>query len=164
MPTTVPCLWFDLGVAEQAAAFYVSIFPNSEVLDTTHYGPDTPGPEGAVMTVTFSLDGQRFVGLNGGPQFTFSEAISFQIPCADQAETDHYWTRLAEGGKEGPCGWVTDRFGVSWQVEPVALPELLADPDPARAQRAMQAMLGMGKIDIAELYRAADGPDPDPSA
>lgn len=159
MPTTVPCLWFDIGVAEKAAEFYVSIFPNSEILGTTYYGPDTPGPEGAVMTVTFSLDGQRFVGLNGGPQFTFSEAISFQIPCADQAETDHYWARLSEGGKEGPCGWVTDRFGVSWQVEPVALQELLADPDPARAQRAMQAMLRMGKIDIAELRRAADGVD-----
>lgn len=156
MPTTVPCLWFDLGVAELAAAHYVSIFPNSEIIGTTYYGPGTPGPEGAVMTVEFSLDGQRFTGLNGGPQFTFSEAISFQIPCADQAETDHYWTRLGEGGKEGPCGWVTDRFGVSWQVEPTALRELLADPDPARANRAMQSMLGMTRIDIAELRRAAD--------
>lgn len=157
MPTTVPCLWFDLGIAEQAAEFYVSIFPNSEILGVLRYGPDTPGPEGAVMTVTFKLDGQKFVGLNGGPEFTFSEAISFQIPCVDQAETDHYWNRLAEGGKEGPCGWVTDRFGVSWQIEPIALQELLADPDPARAQRAMQAMLRMSKIDIAELRRAADG-------
>ena len=158
MPTTVPCLWFDHGVAEQAAAYYVSIFPNSEILGTTHYGPDTPGPEGAVMTVGVSLDGQRFVGLNGGPQFPFSEAISFQIPCADQAETDHDWNRLAEGGKEGPCGWVTDRFGVSWQVEPTVLRDLLEDPDLARAQRAVQAMFQMGKIDIAELQRAAGGP------
>ena len=110
------------------------------------------------MTVGFSLDGRRFVGLNGGPQFPFSEAISFQIPCADQAETDHYWNRLAEGGKEGPCGWVTDRFGVSWQVEPTVLRDLLEDPDLARAQRAVQAMLQMGKIDIAELQRAAGGP------
>ncbi len=156
MPQIVPCLWFD-GQAEQAAAHYISIFPNSRILGTTRYGPDTYGPEGQVMTVNFSLDGQEYVGLNGGPQFTFSEAVSFQILCTDQEEVDHYWDRLSEGGEEGPCGWLKDRFGVSWQVVPTRLLELAGDPDPGRANRAMQAMLKMGKIDIAELVRAADG-------
>lgn len=155
MPKTVPCLWFD-GQAEQAAAHYTAIFPNSEVLGVVRYGPDTPGPEGSVMAVNFSLDGQRFAGINGGPQFTFSEAISFQILCADQDEVDYYWDRLSEGGEQGPCGWLKDRFGVSWQIEPTMLFDLIDDPDPDRAQRAMQAMLKMGKIDIAELLRAAD--------
>jgi predicted 3-demethylubiquinone-9 3-methyltransferase (glyoxalase superfamily) len=156
MPTQIPCLWFD-GQAEQAAAHYTAIFPNSEILGVARYGPGTPGPEGEVMTVDFSLDGQRYVGLNGGPQFTFSEAISFQIMCADQEEVDHYWERLSDGGEQGPCGWLRDRFGVSWQVVPIRLQELIDDPDPGRAQRAMQAMLGMRKMDIAELERAADG-------
>jgi predicted 3-demethylubiquinone-9 3-methyltransferase (glyoxalase superfamily) len=156
MPTQIPCLWFD-GQAEQAAAHYTAIFPNSKILGVTHYGPDMPGPEGEVLTVDFSLDGQRYVGLNGGPQFTFSEAISFQIMCADQDEVDHYWSRLSDGGEKGPCGWVKDRFGVSWQVNPTRLQELIDDPNPGRAQRAMQAMLRMQKIDIAELERAADG-------
>lgn len=155
MPKTVPCLWFD-GQAEQAAAHYTATFPNSEIHAVTHYGPDTPGAEGSVMTVSFSLDGQRFIALNGGPEFTFSEAISFQILCADQEEVDHYWERLSEGGEQGPCGWLKDRFGVSWQVEPTVLLELIGDADPARAQRAVQAMLKMGKIDIAELLRAVD--------
>jgi predicted 3-demethylubiquinone-9 3-methyltransferase (glyoxalase superfamily) len=155
MPKTVPCLWFD-GQAEQAAAHYTAIFPNSEIHGVTHYGPDSPGTEGTVMTVSFSLDGQRFVGLNGGPQFRFSEAISFQIPCADQDEVDYYWERLSEGGEQGPCGWLKDKFGVSWQVEPIVLFELVEDPDPGRAQRAFQAMMTMKKIDIAELLRAAD--------
>ena len=155
MPTQTPCLWFD-GQAEQAAQHYTAIFPNSKILGVARYGPDTPGPEGEVMTVDFSLDGQRYVGLNGGPQFPFTEAISFQIHCADQDEVDHYWTRLAEGGEEGPCGWLKDRFGVSWQVVPARLMELLGDPDAGRAQRATQAMLAMKKIDIAELERAAD--------
>ena len=155
MPKTVPCLWFD-GQAEQAAAHYVAIFPHSEVLRVTRYGPGTPAPEGSVMTVSFSLDGQEFVGLNGGPQFTFTEAISFQVLCADQDDVDHYWGRLSEGGEEGPCGWLKDRFGVSWQVVPTVLLELIDDPDPGRAQRATQAMLAMGKIEIAELLRAAD--------
>jgi predicted 3-demethylubiquinone-9 3-methyltransferase (glyoxalase superfamily) len=155
MPKQIPCLWFD-GQAEQAAAHYTSIFPNSEVTRVTRYGPDTPGEEGAVMTVEFHIDGQPYVGLNGGPQSTFNEAISFQIMCADQDEVDHYWVRLAEGGEHGPCGWLKDRFGVSWQVVPTRLDELIADPDPARAQRAFQAMLGMKKIDIDELERAAD--------
>jgi predicted 3-demethylubiquinone-9 3-methyltransferase (glyoxalase superfamily) len=156
MPTQIPCLWFD-GQAEQAAAHYTATFPNSEILGVARYGPGTPGPEGEVMTVDFSLDGQRYVGLNGGPQFTFSEAISFQIMCADQEEVDHYWERLSDGGEQGPCGWLRDRFGVSWQVVPIRLQELIDDPDPGRAQRAMQAMLGMRKMDIAELERAADG-------
>src|SRR4051794_13908969 len=114
MPKQTPCLWFD-GQAEQAAAQYVALFPNSEILGITRYGPGTPGPEGEVMTVDFSLDGQRYVGLNGGPQFRFTEAISFQIHCADQDEVDHYWAGLIDGGEEGPCGWCKDRFGVSWQ-------------------------------------------------
>ncbi|MDR7304443.1 VOC family protein [Haloactinomyces albus] len=155
MPTTIPCLWFD-GQAEQAAAHYTAIFPNSEILGMTRYGPETPGVEGSVMTVNFSLDGQQFVGLNGGPQFPFTEAVSFQIPCADQNEVDYYWSRLSESGQEGPCGWLKDRFGLSWQVVPTVLFELIDDPDPSRAQRATQAMLGMGKINIAELLQAAD--------
>jgi predicted 3-demethylubiquinone-9 3-methyltransferase (glyoxalase superfamily) len=155
MPKTVPCLWFD-GQAEEAAAHYTSIFPSSKVLGTTRYGPDMPAPEGSVMTVSFSLDGQEYVGLNGGPEFTFSEAISFQILCADQEEVDHYWSRLSEGGEEGPCGWLKDRFGVSWQVVPTVLFDLVQDEDAGRAQRATQAMLGMRKIDIAALHRAAD--------
>ena len=156
MPRTVPCLWFD-GQAEQAAQLYTSVFPRSQIVNVSRYGPDTPGTEGSVMTVDFVLDGQAYLGLNGGPQFPFTEAVSFQIMCADAAEVDHYWDRLTEGGEEGQCGWLKDRFGLSWQVVPTALPELLGDPDPARAQRAMQAMLGMGKLDVAELRRAADG-------
>jgi predicted 3-demethylubiquinone-9 3-methyltransferase (glyoxalase superfamily) len=159
MPTMIPFLWFD-GQAEQAAEFYTAIFPNSKILSVTRYGPNTPGPEGEVMTVNFSLDGQEYVGLNGGPQFPFTEAISFQIPCADQAEVDHYWDRLtADGGEPGVCAWLKDRFGVSWQVVPTALLELTTDPDPERAQRAVQAMLTMSKIDIAELESAADAVD-----
>jgi predicted 3-demethylubiquinone-9 3-methyltransferase (glyoxalase superfamily) len=155
MPTQTPCLWFD-GQAEQAADHYIAIFPNSEILRVAHYGPDMPGVEGQVMTVDFRLDGQRYVALNGGPEFTFTEAISFQIHCADQDEVDHYWTRLADGGEEGPCGWLKDRFGVSWQVVPTRLVELMTDPDPGRARRATRAMLSMRKIDIAGLERAAD--------
>ena len=155
MPKQIPCLWFD-GQAEQAAHHYAAIFPDSGITGITRYGPDTPGQEGAVMTVEFRLDGQPYTGLNGGPQFTFSEAISFQIMCADQEEVDHYWSRLSEGGEEGPCGWLKDRFGVSWQVVPTRLYELLSDPDTARAQRAMQAMLRQHKIVIAKVERAAD--------
>ncbi|MCU1607415.1 MAG: 3-demethylubiquinone-9 3-methyltransferase [Modestobacter sp.] len=155
MPTTTPFLWFD-GTAEQAAEHYVSIFPNSQITSVSRYGPGMPFPEGSALTVEWSLDGQPYVGLNGGPNYTFSEAISFQIACADQAEVDHYWNALSEGGEEGPCGWLKDRFGVSWQVVPARLPELLGDPDPGRAQRAMQAMLQMRKIVVADLERAAD--------
>jgi len=155
MPATIPCLWFD-GQAEQAAEHYTGIFPNSRVTGVTRYGPGMPQPEGTVMTVDFELDGQRYVGLNGGPEFRFTEAVSFQIHCADQTEVDHYWERLTEGGQPGPCGWLKDRFGLSWQVVPTELLALVGDPDPGRAQRATQAMLRMGKIDIETLRHAAD--------
>jgi predicted 3-demethylubiquinone-9 3-methyltransferase (glyoxalase superfamily) len=158
MPQQIPCLWFN-GQAEEAARLYTSVFPNSSIGRITRYGPDMPPPmqEGDVLTVNFTLDGHEYVGLNGGPQFTFSEAISFQIMCADQEEVDHYWDRLTEdGGEEGPCGWLKDRFGVSWQVVPVEMMSLLSDPDPGRAHRATQAMLQMRRIDIAEIRRAAD--------
>ena len=158
MPKQIPCLWFD-GRAEEAAQLYTSVFPNSSIGEITRYGPDMPPPmaEGDVLTVSFTLDGQEYVGLNGGPQYTFTEAISFQIMCADQEETDHYWNRLTEGGgEEGPCGWLKDKFGVSWQVVPIEMMTLLSDPDPGRAQRATQAMLQMRRIDVAEIRRAAD--------
>jgi predicted 3-demethylubiquinone-9 3-methyltransferase (glyoxalase superfamily) len=155
MPKQIPCLWFD-GAAEQAAAHYTSIFPNSAIGEVTRYGPDMPMPEGTAMTVSFTLDGQDYVGLNGGPQFPFTEAISFQIMCADQEEADHYWNRLTDGGEESMCGWLKDRFGVSWQVVPTELTTLLNDPDPGRARRATEAMLQMRRIDIIEIKRAAD--------
>ena len=151
-----PNLWFD-GNVEEAAAFYTSVFDNSKILRTTHYPPNSPGPEGAVMTVEFELDGQRFVGINGGPQFTFSEAVSFEITCRDQAEVDRYWAALTDGGEEGPCGWLKDRFGLSWQVVPEGMDEVFAHPDKERASRAMQAMLTMKKLDIAALREAAGG-------
>ena len=151
-----PCLWFD-GQAEDAANHYTSIFPNSRILDVTRYGTAGPGPEGSVMTVDFEINGQEFTGLNGGPQFTFNEAVSFQIYCADQAEVDRYWDALTDGGEEGPCGWLKDRYGLSWQIVPTRLLELIKDPDPGRSQRAMQCMLGQKKIDIAAVERAADG-------
>jgi predicted 3-demethylubiquinone-9 3-methyltransferase (glyoxalase superfamily) len=157
MPKQIPCLWFD-GTAEQAAEHYTSIFPNSSIGTVTRYGPDMPGPmkEGDAMTVDFTLDGQEYTALNGGPQFPFNEAVSFQIMCADQEEADHYWNRLTEGGEESMCGWLKDKFGVSWQVVPVELMQLVSDPDAGRAQRATQAMLQMRRIDIAEIKRAAD--------
>ena len=155
MPKTVPCLWFD-GQAQKAAEHYIAIFPNSRITGLAHYGPDQPGREGSVMVVQFNLDGQDYVGLNGGPQFTFSEAISFQIMTADQEETDYYWSRLSEGGEEGPCGWLKDRFGLSWQVVPTPVMEVLEDADTARSQRGIAAVMTMGKIDIAEVLRAAD--------
>jgi predicted 3-demethylubiquinone-9 3-methyltransferase (glyoxalase superfamily) len=150
-----PCLWFDTQ-AEDAARYYTSVFPSSRILDVQHYGSAGPREEGLVMVVTFELDGQRFIALNGGPDFTFSEAVSFEIECADQEEVDRYWATLSEGGEEGPCGWLKDRFGVSWQVVPKRLNELIADPDEAKAQRVMAAMLTMRKIDVAELERAAE--------
>ncbi|MCW2580681.1 MAG: 3-demethylubiquinone-9 3-methyltransferase [Blastococcus sp.] len=158
MPKQIPCFWFD-GQAEEAAKHYTSIFPNSSIGDVTRYGPGMPPPmnEGDVLTVEFILDGQPYTGLNGGPQFQFNESISLQIMCADQEEADHYWNRLTEGGEESQCGWLKDRFGVSWQVVPAELMSLLGDPDPERAQRATQAMLRMRRIDIAEIKRAADG-------
>jgi predicted 3-demethylubiquinone-9 3-methyltransferase (glyoxalase superfamily) len=151
----VPCLWFDTE-GEAAAELYTSLFPNSRILDVSHYGEAGPRPAGTVMTVSFELNGQEFLALNGGPDFTFNEAVSFQVFCEDQDEVDRYWKALSEGGEEGPCGWLKDRFGLSWQIVPTRLTELLRDPDQGRAQRAMQAMLGMRKIEIAELERAAD--------
>ncbi|HEV7883599.1 MAG TPA: VOC family protein [Solirubrobacteraceae bacterium] len=151
-----PNLWFDTA-AEDAANFYVSVFPNSRVVAVTHYTEAGPRAAGTVMTVEFELDGQRFVGINGGPEFTFDEAVSFQIDCETQDEIDSYWERLSEGGEEGPCGWLKDRYGLSWQVVPTGMEELFTDPDAARAERAMRAMLGMGKIDLAALRSAADG-------
>ena len=152
----VPSLWFDTD-AEEAASFYVSVFKNSRIVNVSHYGEAGPRKAGTVMTVDFELDGQRFVGINGGPEFTFDEAVSFQISCETQDEVDYYWERLSEGGQEGQCGWLKDRYGLSWQVVPTGMEELLADRDPGRAQRAMQAMLGMSKLDIAALRSAADG-------
>ncbi|HEX7310830.1 MAG TPA: VOC family protein [Gaiellaceae bacterium] len=154
MSTITPCLWFDTD-GEDAAKLYTSIFPNSKITDVSHYGSAGPRPEGMVMTVGFELDGQKFVALNGGPNFTFNEAISFQVSCKDQEEVDAYWDKLTEDGEEGPCGWLKDKFGVSWQIVPTALPELLSNPDPETSQRVMEAMLQMKKIDIDELERAA---------
>jgi predicted 3-demethylubiquinone-9 3-methyltransferase (glyoxalase superfamily) len=154
MQKITPCLWFDTQ-AEEAAAFYTSVFANSRILEVSRYGEAGPGPAGSVMTVSFELDGQEFVGLNGGPHFTFNEAISFQVSCADQEEVDTFWSRLSEGGEEGPCGWLKDRYGVSWQIVPTRLTELLSHPDPQTSQRVMEAMLQMRKIDIAALERAA---------
>ena len=157
MPQRIrPNLWFDTQ-AEEAAEFYVSVFKNSRVVNVTHYTEAGPREAGMVMTVEFELDGERFVGINGGPDFTFDEAVSFEIRCEDQDEVDYYWERLAEGGQEGPCGWLKDRYGLSWQVVPAGMDELFADPDPERAKRAMQAMLEMGKLDIAALRSAAEG-------
>ena len=156
MKNIVPCLWFDTE-GEAAAELYTSVFPNSKILDIAHYGEAGPRPAGTVMTVSFELNGQEFLALNGGPEFTFSEAVSFQVMCEDQDEVDLFWSKLGEGGEHGPCGWLKDRFGLSWQIVPTRLGELLGDPDPARAQRAMTAMLGMRKLEIAELEQAADG-------
>ena len=152
----IPNLWFDTE-AEEAADFYASVFKNSRIVNVTHYTEAGPRPAGTVMTVEFELDGQRFVGINGGPQFIFDEAVSFQITCEDQDEVDYYWERLSAGGEEGPCGWLKDRFGLSWQVVPKGMEELFSDPDQDRAKRAMEAMLGMRKLDIAALRSAADG-------
>lgn len=152
----VPNLWFDTQ-AEEAAEFYTSVFPHSRVLTVSRYPENAPGPAGEVMTVEFEINGQRFVGINGGPQFPFSEAVSFQITCADQAEVDHYWDTLVAGGEESQCGWLKDRYGLSWQVVPEGMEEVLGDPDPERGERAMQAMLGMTKLDVAALRAAADG-------
>ena len=155
MPKVTPWLWFDTQALE-AAEYYTSIFPNSKIIDVRHYGSAGPRPEGMVMTVSFVLDGEEIAALNGGPEFTFTEAVSLQVACGSQEEVDHYWSTLSAGGEEGPCGWLKDRYGLSWQIVPTALDVLLADPDRARAQRAMEAMLKMGKIDVAELQRAAD--------
>jgi predicted 3-demethylubiquinone-9 3-methyltransferase (glyoxalase superfamily) len=156
MQKIVPNLWFDTQ-AEEAANFYVSVFRSGRIVSKTHYPEAGPREAGTVMTVEWELEGMRFVGINGGPQFTFDEAVSFQIDCETQDEIDYYWAKLSEGGKEGPCGWLKDKFGLSWQVVPTGMEELFADPDKEKVNRAMQAMLQMGKLDIAALRSAADG-------
>ena len=156
MPRITPNLWFDTE-SKEAAEFYVSIFPNSEITKVTYYGEAGPRPAGTVLLVDFVLDGQEYTAIDGGPQFTFNESISLLINCADQDEVDYYWDKLSEGGEEGQCGWLKDRYGVSWQVVPTAaMAEMLDDPDKERGQRAMQAMFGMKKLDVAALYAAAD--------
>jgi predicted 3-demethylubiquinone-9 3-methyltransferase (glyoxalase superfamily) len=150
----IPSLWFDTE-AEEAARFYASVFPNSKIGQVTHYGSAGPRQEGMVMTVSFELDGHEFIALNGGPDFTFNEAISLEVTCDDQQEVDRYWSALTEGGEAGPCGWLKDRFGLSWQIVPKVLTELLVDPDREKAQRVMAAMLKMQKIEVDELERAA---------
>ena len=154
MQKITPFLWFDTE-GEDAARFYTSVFPNSKIGEIARYGSAGPRPEGTVMTVSFELDGQRVTALNGGSEFTFSEAVSFLVDCETQDEVDAYWEALTAGGEPGPCGWLQDRFGLSWQIAPTALPRLLADPDREKSQRVMAAMLKMGKIEIAELERAA---------
>jgi predicted 3-demethylubiquinone-9 3-methyltransferase (glyoxalase superfamily) len=157
MNKITPNLWFD-GNAEEAAEFYISVFKNGSVLDVARYTDAGPGEPGSVMTVKWEVNGTEFVGINGGPEFTFSPAISFEISCRDQAEVDYYWERLLEGGgEEVQCGWLTDRFGLSWQVVPEGMEALFADSDPKRAERAMEAMFGMKKLDLAALQAAADG-------
>ncbi|MFG3427387.1 VOC family protein [Streptomyces californicus] len=154
MQKITPCLWFD-GQAQEAAEHYVAIFGgDSRILDTTYYSEAGPGETGSVLTVDFRLDGQDYMGLNGGPQFPFTEAISLSVDCADQAEVDRFWDALSEGGETGQCGWLKDRYGVSWQIVPNELPKLLADPDRAKADRTMKAMLGMTKLDIQALRDA----------
>jgi predicted 3-demethylubiquinone-9 3-methyltransferase (glyoxalase superfamily) len=156
MPTITPNLWFDTQ-ADEAAEFYVSVFPNSKITGVSHYGDAGPREAGMVLTVDFVLDGQPFTAINGGPEFTFDEAISLLIECADQDEVDYYWEKLTDGGEESQCGWLKDRYGLSWQVTPRGMNEVMDDPDPRRADRAMKAMLGMRKLDVAALQAAADG-------
>ena len=157
MSKITPFLWFDTQ-AEEAAQFYVSLFKNSHMGRVTRYGDAGPGPKGSAMTVQFELDGQPFIALNGGPQFRFTEAVSFTVDCKSQEEVDFFWDSLsADGGQPGPCGWIKDKYGLSWQINPSRLGELLGDPDPAKSKRVMQAMLEMTKIDIPELERAAAG-------
>jgi len=152
-----PCLWFDTE-AEEAAELYCSLFPNSRIVGRSHYGEGGPRAAGSVMTVDFELDGRPYVALNAGPDFPFTEAVSFQVSCEDQVEVDRLWDALlVGGGQESQCGWLKDRFGLSWQIVPQALPALLNDPDPERAQRAMAAMLTMTRLDVAALRAAADG-------
>jgi predicted 3-demethylubiquinone-9 3-methyltransferase (glyoxalase superfamily) len=156
MQKITPFLWFDTQ-AEEAAKFYTSIFPGSKILSVTRYGEAGPGPKGSVMTVEYELEGITFTALNGGPQFKFTEAVSFVVNCKDQKEVDHYWDKLSAGGTPNVCGWLRDKFGLAWQVVPRALVEMLQDKDPVRSQRVMKAMMGMKKIDIAGLRAAYDG-------
>jgi predicted 3-demethylubiquinone-9 3-methyltransferase (glyoxalase superfamily) len=156
MPRITPNLWFDTE-AEEAAEFYCAIFPNSKVTAVTRYTEGSPGPVGSVMTVTFVLDGQEYTGINGGPQFSFSEAVSLLVNCADQAEVDYYWDKLTAGGEESVCGWLKDRYGLSWQIVPEGWEHLMTGPDQEKAARAMQAVLGMKKLDLAAILAAAEG-------
>lgn len=156
MQRITPFLWFDTQ-AEEAANFYVSIFKNSKIVKVARYGEAGPGPAGSAMTVVFQLDGLEFIGLNGGPHFKFTEAVSFSVDCETQEEVDWYWNKLTEGGgEESQCGWLKDKFGLSWQVNPKILGQMLSDPDPQKAKQAMEAMLKMKKIDIAALQKAYD--------
>ena len=155
-PRINPFLWFDTQ-AEEAARFYTSVFDDSRIVSITRYGDAGPLPKGTVMTVDFVLDGVRVQALNGGPLFKFNEAISLAVNCGTQDEVDRYWEALSQGGEKGPCGWLKDKYGLSWQVNPTVLEELLGDPDREKAQRVMEAMLKMSKMDIAELERAAHG-------
>jgi predicted 3-demethylubiquinone-9 3-methyltransferase (glyoxalase superfamily) len=148
-----PFLWFD-HQAEEAAKFYASIFPNSKIVKMTRYGKNGPGPAGSVMTVEFQLDGLTLVALNGGPVFKFTEAVSFVVNCQSQEEVNRYWEKLSAGGTEVQCGWLKDKFGLSWQIVPTVLPELLSDPDPAKSARVMKVMMTMKKLDIAALEKA----------
>ncbi|MCI0625834.1 MAG: VOC family protein [Acidobacteria bacterium] len=153
MQKITPFLWFDTQ-AEEAANFYVSIFKNSKIVTITRYGEAGPGPKGTIMTATFQLDGQEFIALNAGPQFKFTEAISFSVDCKTQQEADQFWEKLSGGGEEGPCGWLKDKYGLSWQIIPTILGEMLNDPDPQKSKRVMEAMLKMKKIDIETLKQA----------
>ena len=153
MQKITPCLWFD-GQADEAASFYVSLFKNSGISSVSRFGEGAPGPAGSVMTVNFQIEGQELIALNGGPHFNFTEAISLFVNCETQEEVDELWAKLTEGGEEGQCGWLKDRYGLSWQIVPTALGQMLGDPDPEKSQRVMQAMLQMRKLDIAGLRRA----------
>ncbi len=156
MPKISPFLWFD-NQAEEAMNFYTSVFKNSKKGRVNRYGDAGPGPKGSVMVASFEIEGQEFIALNGGPQFHFTEAISFIVNCDTQEEVDHFWSKLSEGGTPSRCGWLKDKFGLSWQIVPRVLTELLGDKDPAKSQRVMQAMLQMDKMDIAALQRAHTG-------
>ena len=156
MQKITPFLWFDNN-AEEAANFYVSVFKNSKLLNVARYGDAGPGPKGTVMTAQFELNGQKFVALNAGPSFKFTEAISFVVNCETQEEVDYYWERLSEGGEKSRCGWLKDKFGLSWQITPTILGKLMADKDPEKSKRVMEAMLKMDKIDIESLQRASEG-------
>ena len=159
MQKITPFLWFDRQ-AEEAANYYVSIFKNSKITAISRYGDAGPGPKGSVMVVSFELDGQQFCALNGGPVFSFTPAISFFVNCETQAEVDDLWEKLSAGGRKDRCGWLTDKYGVSWQIIPQVLMKLIDDPDPAKSQRVVKAMLQMDKIDIQRLQQAAEGLDP----
>ena len=157
MQRIVPCLWFN-DQAEPAVSFYTSIFKNSKVLGTSYYGDAGPGPKGRVMTIQFQLDGEEFLALNGGPHFKFTEAISLTVNCETQPEIDELWDRLSAGGQQVQCGWLKDQFGLSWQIVPASLERMMMDPDPAKCERVMQAVLQMKKLDLEALKRAYDGP------